>query len=143
MLLAKVALGCAGTLLLAGAYTFREGIMSVQEECPRQRRHVHVWLPAAVAPMALHVVPAHYTEHAARQAGPFLPTIRALAKELERYPNAELVDVRDAEQHVHVRTHNGKLLIDVDSPEENVHVACPLATIEDVSRELSALSPAA
>lgn len=143
MLFAKVALACAGTFLLAGAYTFREGLMSVQEECPREQRHVHVWLPAAVVPMALHVVPAHYTEHAARQAAPFLPTIRALAKELEKYPNAELVDVRDAEQHVHVRTHNGKLLIDVDSPEENVHVACPLVTIEDVSRELNALSPAA
>jgi hypothetical protein len=143
MLLAKVALGCAGTLVLAGAYTFREGIMSVQEECPREQRHVHVWLPAAVVPMALHVVPAHYTAHAAMQAGPFLPMIRALAKALEKYPNAELVDVRDTQQHVRVRTHNGKLLIDVDSPEENVHVACPLATIEDVSTELNALEPAA
>jgi hypothetical protein len=142
MLLAKVALGCAGTLLLAGAYTFREGIMSVQEDCA-QGHHVHVWLPAAVVPMALHVVPAHYTEHAAAQVAPFLPTIRALAKELKRYPNAELVEVRDSEQHVRVRTNDGKLLIDVDSPEENVHVVCPLATIEDVSRELTALAPAA
>jgi hypothetical protein len=143
MLLAKVALGCAGTLLLAGVYTFREGIMSVQEECPQEHRHVHVWLPAAVVPMALHFVPAHYTEHAASQAAPWMPTVRAIAKALEKYPNAELVDVRDAEQHVHVRTHDGKLLIDVDSPEESVHVTCPLATIEDVSRELNALSPAA
>lgn len=143
MIFAKVALGCAGTLLLAGAYTFREGIMSVQEDCAQEHRHVHVWVPAAVVPMALHVVPAHYTEHAASQAAPFLPTIRALAKELKKYPNVELVDVRDSEQHVHVRTQNGKLLIDVDSPEENVHVACPLATIEDVSRELNALAPAA
>jgi hypothetical protein len=142
MLLAKVALGCAGTLLLAGAYTFREGIMSVQEDCA-QGHHVHVWLPAAVVPMALHVVPAHYTEHAAAQVAPFLPTIRALAKELKRYPNAELVEVHDSEQHVRVRTNDGKLLIDVDSPEENVHVVCPLATIEDVFRELTALAPAA
>ena len=143
MLLAKVALGCVGTLVVAGAYTFREGVVSVQENCTRDHRHVHVWVPAAVVPMALHFVPAHYTEHAASQATPFMPTIRALAKELKKYPNAELVDVRDAEQHVRVRTQNGKLLVDVDSPEENVHVACPLATIEDVSQQLTALAPAA
>lgn len=143
MLLAKVALGCVGTLVLAGAYTFREGIMSVQEDCPQDRRHVHVWLPAAIVPMALHVVPAHYTQHAASQAAPFMPTLRALAKGLEKYPNAELIDVHDSQQHVRVRTQNGKLLIDVESPEENVHVACPLATIEDVSKELTALAPAA
>ena len=142
MLLAKITVACVGTLFLAGAYTFHEGILSVQEQCSTGR-HVHVWLPAAVVPMALHVVPAHYVEHAASQAGPWLPAVRALAKSLEKYPDAELVEVRDAKQHVRVRTHNGKLLIDVDSPEENVHVVCPLTTIEHVTRELSALEPAA
>lgn len=141
MLLAKLALGCIATLFLAGAYTFHEGIMSVQEECSNGR-HVHVWLPAAIVPMALHVVPPHYVEHAASQAGPWLPALRVAAKSLEKYSDAELVDVRDAKQHVRVRTHNAKLLIDVDSPEENVHVVCPLATIEHVARELNALEPA-
>jgi len=142
MLLAKVALGCAGALALAGAYTFHEGIVSVQE-VHANGRPVHVWLPAAVVPMALHMVPAHYVEHAASQVSPWLPTIRALTKALEKYPDAELVDVRDSNQHVRARTQHGKLLIDVDSPDENVHVACPLATIEDVSRQLTALAPAA
>jgi hypothetical protein len=142
MVLAKVALGCVGTLFLAGVYTFHEGIMSVQEDCSKGH-HVHVWLPAAVVPMALHVVPARYVEHAASQAAPWLPTIRTLTKALEKYPNAELVEVRDSNQHVRVRTRRGKLLIDVESPDENVHVVCPLATIEHVSRELGALAPAA
>jgi hypothetical protein len=142
MLFAKVALGCVGTLVVAGAYTFREGIMNVREECANGR-HVHVWLPAAVVPMALHFVPARYVEHAASQVAPWLPTIRVLAKQLEKYPDAELVDARDSRQHVRVRTQHGKLLIDVDSSEQNVHVACPLATIEHVSTELNALRPAA
>jgi hypothetical protein len=43
---------------------------------------------------------------------------------------------------VHVRTHNGSLLIDVDGPDEHVHVKCPLATIDDVAQQLVAYAPA-
>ncbi len=103
MLLAKLALGFCGIIVLAGVYTFHEGVL----------------------------------------AGPWLPTLRALTKELEKYPEAELVEVRDANQHVRIRTHNGKLLIDFTEPSENVHVVCPLVMMEDVTRELEAKSPAA
>ena len=37
---------------------------------------------------------------------------------------------------------NGELVIDADEPGQTVHVSCPLATIDDVSRELAALAPA-
>jgi hypothetical protein len=71
-----------------------------------------------------------------------MPLVHTLAKELQKYPEAELVEVQDGEQHVHIRTHNGTLLIDADEPGQTVHVACPLATIDDVSRELAAFAPA-
>jgi len=142
MLLAKLALGFCGTIVLAGAYTFHEGILRVDED-HGDGRHVHVWVPAAIVPMALHVIPRHRLEHAAADARPWLPMVRALTKELEKYPEAELVEVRDANQHVRIRTHNGKLLIDFTEPSENVHVVCPLVMMEDVTRELEAKSPAA
>ncbi len=142
MLLAKLALGFCGIIVLAGVYTFHEGVLRVDED-HGDGRHVHVWVPAAIVPMALHVIPRHHLEHAAAEAGPWLPTLRALTKELEKYPEAELVEVRDANQHVRIRTHNGKLLIDVTEPGENVHVVCPLVMMEDVTRELEAKSPAA
>jgi hypothetical protein len=78
-------------------------------------------------------------QDAARQAGPWLPTIESIAKELRKFPDAELVEVRDANEHVVIHTQNGKLLIDVESPNETVHVACPLATIEHISEEISDL----
>ncbi len=142
MLLAKLALGFCGIIVLAGVYTFHEGVLRVDED-HGDGRHVHVWVPAAIVPMALHVIPRHHFEHAAAEAGPWLPTLRALTKELEKYPEAELVEVRDANQHVRIRTHNGKLLIDFTEPSENVHVVCPLVMMEDVTRELEAKSPAA
>jgi hypothetical protein len=85
------------------------------------------------------LAPRNAMENAARQAGPWLPTVQSIAKELRRLPDAEFVEVRDADQHVIIRTQGGKLLIDVESPDETVHVACPLATIEHISEEISDL----
>jgi hypothetical protein len=142
MLLANLALGVGATIVLAGVYTLHDGVMRVDED-DSNGRHVHVWVPAAVVPMAMHVVPRRNMEQAAQQIRPWLPTLRALTKELEKYPNAEFVDVRDndGDQHVRISTHNGKLLIDVDQPDEHVHVACPLAVMRDVANELEANAP--
>src|SRR6202790_1919323 len=140
MLLAKLALGFGGTLFLAGAYTFHEGVILVDEDHV-DGRHVHVWVPAAVVPLAMHAVPKRYLQQAAGQAAPWLPTLHALAKELKKYPEAELLEVLHSSGHVRVRTHNGNLLIDVDEPGEQVHVACPLGMLEPVARELENDAP--
>jgi len=142
MLLAKLALGFCGTVAVAGAYTFHEGIMRVEDDHFDGRR-VHVWVPAAIVPMALHVVPTRRLERALEHAGPWLPALRELTKELKRYPEADFVEVEDGRQHVRIRTHQGKLLIDAIEPDETVRVACPLVMLEDIARELEARSPAA
>jgi hypothetical protein len=142
MLLAKLALGLGGTVAVAGAYTFHDGVMRVDED-HSNGRHVHVWVPAAVVPAAMHFVPKERLAEAAVQASPWLPTLRAVTKELRKYPEAELIDVTDgsASDHVRIRTRNGKLSIDVDEPGEHVHVACPLAVVEGVADELEANAP--
>jgi NAD(P)H-flavin reductase len=104
-------------------------------------QHVHVWVPAAIVPMAMHVIPSRHFRPAAANIGPWLPMLRALTKELKRYPETELVEVEDSRQHVHIRTHQGKLLIDVTNPGEDVHIACPLAMLEDVANQLEAKAP--
>jgi ferredoxin-NADP reductase len=91
--------------------------------------------------MAMHVVPSRHFSRAVAQARPWLPTLRVLTKELRKYPDAELVEVEDGNHHVHIRTQSGRLLIDVTEPGETVHVACPLAMIEDVSKQLEARTP--
>src|ERR1700751_3214017 len=142
MLLAKLALGLGAPLVLAGAYTFHDGVLGV-DEYHGNGRHVHMWVPAAVVPAAMHFVPKERMEEVTVQVSPWLPTLRAVTKELRKYPEAEFVNVSDADasQHVRVRTHNGKLIIDVDQPDEHVHVTCPLAMIEGVADELEANAP--
>ena len=144
MILAKLALGFGSTVLLAGAYTFREGTIRVDvDEFRENGAHVHFWVPAAMVPMALHLAPKSkmHMDHGMRQAQEWMPTMRVMLKEMEKYQNVEFVDVQDKEQHVHIGTHNGKIQIDVDTPDEKVHLAIPIETIGDVADQLSEAGP--
>jgi hypothetical protein len=144
MLVAKAALGLGGALVLAGAYTFHEGVLRVDvDEYRSGGSHVHMWLPAAVVPMTMHFVPKRHLRDAAEQAHEFIPVLHTLIKELKRFPNADFVEVKDLEEHVQIRTHQGKLEIDVQDPGENVHLLVPLSTLDDVAEEIEANAPGA
>jgi len=144
MLLAKAALGLGGTIVVAGAYTMREGVIRIDvDEYRSGGSHVHMWVPAAAVPMAMHFVPSNHMRHASEQAREALPILHAIVKELKKYPDADFVEIDDNHEHVRMRTHGGKLQIDVDAPDEKVHVLCPLSAIEDVTRQLEERGPAA
>jgi hypothetical protein len=117
MLLAKAALGLGGTLVLAGAYTFHEGVIRIDvDEYRGGGSHVHLWVPAAAVPMVMHFVPREHLRNASEHAREFMPLVHVLIKELNRFPEADFVEVTNSEEHVQIRTHQGKLQIDVDSP---------------------------
>jgi hypothetical protein len=144
MLLAKAALGIGGTLVAAGAYTFHQGLLRIDvDEYRAGGSHVHVWVPAAAVPMAMHLVPAKHLRCASARAHDALPLVRTIVNELQKYPDEEFIEVADHASHVRMRTHGGKLQIDVAAPDENVHVLCPLSTIEDVTSQLEDHAPAA
>jgi hypothetical protein len=144
MLLAKAALGLGGTIVLAGAYTMREGVIRVDvDEYRVGGSHVHLWFPAAAVPMAMHFVPSKHMRHVSEQAREALPVIHAIVKELKKYPDADFLEVVDRDQHVRMRTRGGKLQIDVDAPDQKVHVLCPLSAIEDVTSQLEEHAPGA
>ncbi len=144
MLLAKTALGLGGTLVLAGAYTMREGLIRIDvDEFRSGGSHVHMWVPAAAIPMAMHFVPSKHMRDASEQAREALPILHAFVKELKKYPDAEFVQIDDNDQHVRMRTHQGKLQIDVDAPDQKVYVLCPLSAIEDITSQLEEHAPGA
>jgi hypothetical protein len=142
ILLAKIGLGVAGTLAMTGAYTFREGVVRVDvDEFREGGSHVHMWAPAAAIPMAMHLVPRQDLEKAAREAREYMPVARAVAHELGKLPDSVLVEVKDADEHVMISTQDGAIKIDVTEPDEQVHVVCPLATIEDVTEQIGDTQP--
>ncbi|HVH72403.1 MAG TPA: hypothetical protein VNB49_15020 [Candidatus Dormibacteraeota bacterium] len=144
MLLAKAALGLGGALVAVGAYTFHEGVIRVDvDEHRAGGSHIHMWMPAAVVPMTMHLVPSHHLRDAAEHAHEFLPLAHTLFKELKKFPDAQLVEVDADGQHVEICTHNGRLQIDVHDPGENVHLLVPLSTLDDVVGELEENVPGA
>ena len=144
MLLAKAALGMGGALVLAGAYTFHEGVIRVDvDEYRAGGSHIHMWVPAAVVPLAMHFVPKHHLQEAAMRSQEFTPVAHALIKELKRFPEADFVEVKDDGQHVQIRTHAGKLQIDVDEPDQQVHLLVPLSTLDDVVGQIESGAPGA
>jgi len=143
MILAKLALGAVGTLAFATVYTFREGTIRVDVDEHREGgSHIHFWVPATVVPAALHFVPDDKLQEAADRAHEALPIVRIVAEELEKYPNADFVQVDSESEHVKVSVHGGKIYIDVKDHNDDVHLAVPVATIEDVIENLDSRSKA-
>ncbi|HTP68644.1 MAG TPA: hypothetical protein VMJ35_07040 [Dongiaceae bacterium] len=138
LLIAKAALGVGATLALSTAYVFHEGVIRVDVDENRDGgSHVHVWVPATAISGGLRVVPRHYLEHAAAQSRPYLPLIREVAKELEKYPNVELIDVRNADhEHVRITIRNGRIYVDAVDHENDIHVSVPAQTIAEVADRL-------
>jgi hypothetical protein len=142
IILAKCALALTSTIVAAGIYTFREGVIKVDvDEHRAGGSHVHFWLPAAAVPMAMHLVPKRRFRDIPAEASECLPLLRVVTSELRRYPDTTFVDVQDGNDHVRVATVGTKIQIDVVNDEENVHVAVPLSTVNDIANQLAIEAP--
>ena len=116
MLLAKIALGIASTVAFAAVYTFREGVIRVDvDEYRDGGSHVHLWVPAAAVPMALRFAPKSHMQNAAEHIKAWIPTIRQLAKNWRNIRRQIWLRLWTRDDHVQIRTHAGKLQIDVQS----------------------------
>jgi hypothetical protein len=143
-MLGKVMLGLAGTTALAGAYLVQQGTVRVSvDEHRANGRHIHLLVPAALVPMGIRFVPEENLLDAARQARLFLPTIRVASAELARLPDCDLVEVQDVNKYVKITKRGGSLVIDVQSPQETVHVSFPLRLADRIAAQLESLGPSA
>jgi len=142
ILLAKIAVGMGAVVALTGAWVCHEGFIRIDvDEAGANGSHVHLIAPATMVSVGLRVVPRHYLRDAAVQAHECLPVLREVSKELEKYPNADLVEVRDAKEHVHIGMRNGRLFVDAVTPTEDVHVTFPASTLRDVADRLEDAAP--
>jgi hypothetical protein len=127
----------------ATADNSHEGVICIDVDVDENRQggsQVHFLVPVTVVSAEIHLAPRHNSQ-AAEQGRPYLPGLRQLSKELEKYPNAELVDVTDKTDHVCAAILNGKLRIDANENQETVvHIAVPVATIRDGVNRLEEVS---
>lgn len=126
----------AATVMATGFVT-----VSVQEDGPDGDR-VFVPVPAIALDLGLGiasmVMPPDERARMREELAPFAPALREVARELERIPDATLVEVVSDRESVRVVKRGDGFVIDVDSPDGTVRVALPAATFSKVARFLSA-----
>jgi hypothetical protein len=139
VLLAKVALGLAGTVVVGTGLLCSEGFVNVKviENRP-QGHHVRVIAPAILAPIAVRLVPRHNLENASAQIRPWLPAIRAGLDQLRECDDVVFVDVRDRNDHVEIAKRGGSIVVDADEQGQSVHVSVPIRAISSTIAQLSA-----
>jgi hypothetical protein len=129
-----------GAALAGGAIIYDMGgiWISVRAKQPGGD-NIRLVLPGAAAPVALWLAPKKDVREAAREARPWLPAIKAAAEELRNCPDGPLVEVSNPHEKVHIAKQGGALVIDVDDPNETVHVSVPLKMVGVIAAQLEAM----
>jgi hypothetical protein len=126
-ILAYQAFGGMGTL-----------IVDVHEKYPGGDM-VHLEVPGVLIPMTMMCVPDHafvdcdIDDEEMRYAGPVL---RAITKELRHMPDTEIVYVETVDETISIVKRGKNLYIDVDTPQEEVHVTIPVKLMESVGKKM-------
>ena len=137
-LMGKVLLG----MTVATAVVMKDGMIEVNvQEKHQGGSHVHFYLPATLATWGVQLAPeARLKEHLRRQREN-LAIARVALREMEKLPDAVLVEVESPKEHVHVAIQSGNFVVDVDYPGDTVHVRIPIRAARKVVQDLEEESP--
>jgi hypothetical protein len=121
----------------AGSVALSEGLVHVSvHQKAADGTHLSLVVPGVLAPIALYWVPRSHLQQAGGQLRPWMPAIRAAVEEMKNEPDMTYVEVVQADQHVKVSKIGGAVNVDVDDPNETVHVSTPLRAIGSTLEEL-------
>jgi len=126
--------------ILAGSFVLSQGMIRVSVDEHRDGGdHIHLMVPGAIVPVALALVPARAIgQHMPLEAKQHLPVVEAALQELSRLPDCTLVKVDSKDEHVRVSVRDGRVVIDVNDGEDEVHVTMPLSTARSVLHKIQA-----
>ncbi len=133
-----VAIVFLGVGVALAATVAHSGMVTVQvHETGPQGTHVFVPVPAAAVDLGLGIasfaMPAAERARIAEQIAPYRPALAAMVRELEKCPDATLVDVKSDRQTVRVVKRGARFVIDVNAPDGQVHVAVPAHTVSKIA----------
>ena len=130
--------GTLGVFTAGAVIVCNEGAVRVDvREKTSDGHHVHLILPAAIAPVAAFMIPRAKLQDARDKIRPWLPAIRAASVELARCADGPLVEVDSHHEHVRIFKLHGSIYIDVDTDEDTVHVSFPLEAAADTVSQLA------
>lgn len=103
--------------------------------------NVHLIVPAVLVPMVLEFVPSHNFHRQSEETRKWLPIVKAAMRELDRCPDATLMQVTSSDENVNISKRGNSLSIDVDDPGETVHVSFPVPLVRSVVQKLEESNP--
>ena len=139
ILLAKLGVGVLGTAMVGAAALSSEGFIHVNvNEKAADAHHINLIVPAALVPVGLKFVPREHLAEAAQNLRANMAIIDAALPALEQCPDGVLVEVTDPGEHVLIAKSGGSIVIDVNDPDETVHLSVPLRAAESAIHEIAA-----
>jgi hypothetical protein len=102
--------------------------------------HVYVLAPAMLVPIAAHFAPQREMSRAAAEMRPWMPTIRAALEQLRESEDITFVEVKEPGQHVRVAKSGGSIVVDVEDPDDTVHVVAPIRAISSTIEQVASAS---
>lgn len=93
-------------------------------------------IPGPLAEAALVCVPGHLFCELDDEMGEWIPMMRKVCQALADQDDFTLVEVISGREMVRVRKEGNRLVVDVDTPDEQVHVKVPLSLADAVVRKL-------
>lgn len=124
-----------GTAAALAATVAVTGFAHVEVDDP-ESGSISVPVPALAVDAALAVasvaIPAEEKARMRRDIEPYRPLLAALANELERCPDATLVEVESPRESVRIEKRGRNLVVDVDdrAGDTRVHVTLPMRTMK-------------
>jgi hypothetical protein len=125
---ASLALGLL--LAIAAITVYQYGILRIQVRSGGD--NIHVICPGFIVPAAMRFVPDRAFSRVSKELDRMPPEIRSCLRELEKAPDCVLVEVKSARENVKIAKRRHMLVIDVNSPDETVHLSLPLKALDSV-----------
>ncbi len=130
-----------GTVITAGAIAYKQGAVRIEfQQKQSGGHHLRFPIPAALIPWGLKMLPDDALEEAAAEIKPFLPALLAASQELQELPDFVLVEVKDSRGWLKIEKRGEKILVDLESEHETLHLSLPVEMIHSVFLTLEASS---
>ncbi len=133
-----VAMLMISTLGMATVTAFRHGSIRVQVSSDHPGGdNINLVVPAVLAEAVIAMAPVGLLRDQipTGEIAPFLPAIRALARELEDLPDAVYVEINSPHETVRIEKRDGRFIVDVQDRRQTVHISIPATTVNRVIRK--------
>ena len=136
--LTAIFLACIAALMLAvGALFYFTGVLVVDVRDKRHHDHVFVPVPMLLVRGLVHFLPGDTRIRAPRPFRENRDLVLAASRALKDCPDGEFVRVESPNKNVLIRKDGDELIIDADSPDDEVHIRVPLDATGETLAELT------